>query len=95
MGLHGIVRLWEKDSIILLKYDQHTRETNLVMMIEFDTLGRIMAYVDENRIKAALEAEVSHMASKANEIEVFDVSQRVNVKPQPVKELRIAVEDDG
>lgn len=35
------------------------------------------------------------MASKANEIEVFNVIQRVNVKPQPVEELRIAVGDDG
>lgn len=66
----------------------------MVMITGFDVLDRIMAYVAENRLKEDLEAKVPHMASESNEIEVFDVSQKVNVKPQPVKELRITLGDD-
>lgn len=77
------MRLWEKGSIILTKYGQQARETNLEMMTEFDALDRIKGYMVENRLKAALEVEVPHMCSKSNEIEVFDVSQRINDEPQP------------
>lgn len=42
--------------------------TNLMTMSELDILKRILAYVVENRLKVALEAEIQHMVGKANEL---------------------------
>lgn len=76
--------------------DQLVGATNLMMMYEFDALKRIPTYVVENRLKAALEAKIPHMAVKSNEIEVFDVSQRTKIEPQPIEEPQLAdLENDG
>ena len=48
-------------------YGQQAGEASLVMMTESQTLQKISAYVAENRMIAALEAEVKYMAFKANE----------------------------
>lgn len=70
--------------------------TNLIMMFEFDALRRLSAYIAENRLKEVLVAEISHMVVEANELEVFDMSQRVSIGPTLVEEPQIAgLENDG
>lgn len=51
------------------------------MMTEFDALDQITTYMAENRLQAALEAKILHMDVEANEIEVFEVGDRINVGP--------------
>lgn len=41
-------------------------EVSLVMMPEKQALERLLAYVAENKLKTALEAEVKYMAVRAN-----------------------------
>lgn len=66
------------------------------MMSEFNALERILAYVAENRLKAAIKAEVKHMDVEANEIKIFDVGQRKNIELKPPDEPRsIRMEDSG
>ena len=48
-------------------YGQQAGEVSLVTMTESQTLQKISAYVAENRMIAALEAEVKYMALEANE----------------------------
>ena len=48
-------------------YGQQAGEVSLVMMTESQALQKISAYVAENRMIAALEAEVKYMAREANE----------------------------
>lgn len=64
-----------------MQSSQQARETNLVMMTEFDALDQITTYMAENRLQAALEAKILHMDVEANEIEVFEVGDRINVGP--------------
>lgn len=54
------------------------------MMSEVDALKQILDYVAEKKLKEALEAGIPHMVVEANEIEIFDISQRINVGPKPV-----------
>ena len=51
----------------LMIYNQQAGEASLVTMTESQTLQKISAYVAENRMIAALEAEVKYMALEANE----------------------------
>ena len=48
-------------------YGQQAGEVSLVMMTESQALQNISTYVVENRMIAALEAEVKYMALEANE----------------------------
>lgn len=57
----------------MIQFDQLAGATNLMTISEFDTLKQILAYMAENRLKVALEAEIPHMVVEANEVEVFDV----------------------
>lgn len=52
-------------------------------MYEFDTLKQISAYIAENRLNVALEAEVPQMVVEDNDLEVFDVIQRISVGLTP------------
>lgn len=47
-----------------------------------------MAYVVKNILKADLEAEIPHMVVEANELEVFDMGQRINVELNPVEMMQ-------
>lgn len=80
----------------MIQSGQLVEATNLMTRSEFDALRQIAAYVAENRLKAALEAEIPHIDVEANELEVFDVSQRINIGLTPIKEQQFAgLEDDG
>lgn len=70
----------------MIQSDQLVGVKNLTMMSEFDTLKRISSYVAKNRLKAALEAEIPHMDVESNELEVFEVSQRIRVGTTPIEE---------
>lgn len=59
----GIEKLWVRE--VMAPSDQLVGVTNSTMMSEFDTLKQILAYVAENRLKEALEAEVPHMDVEA------------------------------
>lgn len=41
----------------------------------------MMSYVTENKLQETLEVEIPYMAVKDNELEVFDVGDRINVGP--------------
>lgn len=65
-------------------------------MYDFDALKRISAYVAENRLKAALEAEIPHMVVETEELKVFDVGQIIDVEPNSVEIPQpSSIEDDG
>lgn len=74
----------------MIQSDQLVEVKNLTTMSEFDALKRISSYVAKNRLKVALEAEIPHMDVEANELEVFEVSQRISVGTTPIEESQSA-----
>lgn len=93
MDLYGIERLWEREA--MKPSNQLVGVMNSTMMSEFDALERISVYVGENRLKADLEAKVQHMTVKANEVEIFDVGQRINIELKPPGEPQSADMENG
>lgn len=70
--------------------------TDLMTMYEFKASKRNLAYVAENRLKTALEAEIPHMVIVANDLEGFNMSQRISVGSSLVEEMRsTGLENDG
>lgn len=70
----------------MIQSSQLAGATNLMTMSAFDTLKQIPTYVAENILKVALEVKLPHMVVESNDLEVFDVSQRISVGPTPDKE---------
>lgn len=65
-------------------------------MSKFDALKQITTYVVKNRLKTVLDAELPHTDIEVNEVEVFDVSQRISFGPTPIEEPHMACpEYDG
>ena len=64
-------------------YGQQAGATSLMMMTESSTLQKILAYVAENRMIAALEAEVKYVAPKANEQVLSKTRPGKDFDPEP------------
>ena len=64
-------------------YDQQAGAANLMMMTESSTLQKISAYVAENRMIAALEAEVKYMDFEANEQVLSKTGLGKDFDPEP------------
>lgn len=56
--------------------------TQTWIMSELEALQMISAYVSENRLRAALEAEI-HMVVEATNMEIHDVEPGVEFEPEP------------
>ncbi|XP_050895251.1 uncharacterized protein LOC127101860 [Lathyrus oleraceus] len=62
--------------------DPQVGEANLVLMIEFEALKRISAYITENKQQSALEAEVKNMVVEASK-EFHQIGPGKDFVPEP------------
>lgn len=54
-----------------------------MIMSESKTLEKILAYIAENKLKAALEGEVKYMVFEANKTEMHLEGSEKDFKPEP------------
>ena len=96
MNFDGIKRFWGRKMMYLdfQRYDQQDGMTKTVTMSESSFFENISAYLAENRLKTALEAEVKIMAIKANEETNHAKGPGIFFKPKPPDEEKPIEEKD-